>query len=176
MKRSELLFSAILVPVDYVMIVVAGLLAYELRFASGVTELRPVLYALPLHEFFPILLVVGVLWIFVFAASGLYFVRGIRRFVDELTRIFFACSTGVTLLIVIIFFQRELFSSVSLFSGWIWRIDRVAWPLTRADHPTRLVPQRRRLHNLVIIGQDKTTTDVVHSINTLAGLPNYRSV
>lgn len=175
MKRSELLFSAILVPVDYVMIVVAGLLAYELRFASGVTELRPVLYALPLHEFFPILLVVGVLWIFVFAASGLYFVRGIRRFVDELTRIFFACSTGVTLLIVIIFFQRELFSSrFIILSGWILAVLTVSLgrSLVRTIQHA-LFRQGVGLHNLVIIGQDKTTTDVVRHIYQHASL-GYR--
>lgn len=175
MKRSELLFSAILVPVDYVMIVVAGLLAYELRFASGVTELRPVLYALPMREFFPILLVVGVLWLMVFALSGLYFMRGTRRFVDELTRIFFACSTGVMLLIIIIFFQRELFSSrFIVLSGWVLAIFTVSFGRSLVRSIQRgLFRKGVGLHSVVIIGQDKTTTDVVRHIYQHASL-GYR--
>jgi exopolysaccharide biosynthesis polyprenyl glycosylphosphotransferase len=174
MKRSELLFSAILVPVDYVMVVLAGLLAYELRFASGITELRPVLYELPLREFFPILLIVGVLWTAVFAISGLYFVRA-RRFIDELTRIFFACSTGVMLLIVIIFFQRELFSSrFIILSGWVLAILTVSLGRSLVRTIQRTLFRRGvGLHNVVIIGQDKTTTDVVRHIYQHASL-GYR--
>lgn len=119
MKRAELVFSAILVPVDYLMIVAAGLAAYRLRFTE-IASLRPVVYELPFREYFSIILGVGVVWLIVFILSGLYAIRSTRRFIDELIKIFLACSTGVLLIIVLIFFQRELFSSrFIILAGWL---------------------------------------------------------
>lgn len=119
MKRAELLFSAILVPVDYLMIVAAGLAAYRLRFWE-IASLRPVVYELPFSEFLSILLAVAVIWLGFFALSGLYAIGTTRRFVDEFAKIFLACSTGVLGIIVLIFFQRELFSSrFIILAGWV---------------------------------------------------------
>ena len=50
-KNSEIFFSAILVPLDYLMIMLAGLTAYFLRFQSSITEIRPVIYNLPFPKF-----------------------------------------------------------------------------------------------------------------------------
>lgn len=120
MKRIELLFSAILVPVDYVMLATAGLLAYQLRFGGAVTGIRPILYALPLGEYASALALVALGFLFIFALSGLYAVRATRRFLDEVTNIFLACSTGIMALIVLFFFQREFFSSrFIIMSGWV---------------------------------------------------------
>ncbi len=119
MKRAELLFSAILVPVDYLMIILAGLAAYRLRFWE-IASLRPVVYELPFREYFSIVVGVGIVWLAVFAFSGLYAIRSTKRFLDELVKIFLACSTGILLIIVLIFFQRELFSSrFIILAGWL---------------------------------------------------------
>lgn len=119
MKRTELVFSAVLVPVDYLMILVSGLLAYRLRFWE-IATLRPVLYELPFKEYLPIVVAVGVVWLVIFALSGLYAIQGTRRFLDEFVKIFLACSTGVLFIILLIFFQRELFSSrFIILAGWV---------------------------------------------------------
>ncbi|MFC1663303.1 sugar transferase [Patescibacteria group bacterium] len=172
MKRSELTFSALLVPIDYLMIVAAGFLAYYLRFSSSLTELRPVLYELPLAEYINIILMVGIIWLAVFAISGLYKIAGPRRLVDELAKIFVACSTGVMLIIILIFFQRELFSSrFIILAGWVLSIIMVS--LGRII--IRLVQQSLYrqgigLHNVVVIGSDKTTDDIVAQ---LSSQPNH---
>ena len=44
MKKLELTFTAILVPLDYLALLLAGSLAYFLRFESFVTEIRPVVF------------------------------------------------------------------------------------------------------------------------------------
>lgn len=126
MKRTELLFSAILVPVDYVMLVAAGLIAYYLRFHSSVAGIRPVFYAFTLESFLPVLLSAAIGFILVFAFSGLYAIRGTRRFLNEMTGIFLACSTSVMAIIVLFFFQRELFSSrFIIVSGWLLAVVSV---------------------------------------------------
>ncbi|MFA6391931.1 MAG: sugar transferase [Patescibacteria group bacterium] len=123
MNKSELSFSAILVPLDFVVIVLAGLASYGLRFGSFVSELRPVIYEMPLKEFIPILIFASLLWVIVFAFSGLYSIRSTRKMVEEFTKIVLACSTAVLVIIIVIFFQRELFSSrFIVLTGWILTI------------------------------------------------------
>ncbi len=125
MKRAELLFSAILVPVDYLMVIAAGLLAYRLRFWE-IAALRPVVYELPFQEYLFYILGVGFVWVIVFVFSGLYTIRSTRKFLDEFVKIFLACSTGVLLIIIIIFFQRELFSSrFIILAGWVLTVIMV---------------------------------------------------
>lgn len=53
MKKSELIFTAVLVPMDYLMLVLAGIAAYWLRTSSLVAEWRPVLFGvnLPLERY-----------------------------------------------------------------------------------------------------------------------------
>jgi len=58
-KKSELFFSAILVPLDFLMIVLAGLAAYFLRFQSLLVEIRPIIYEIPFKEYLGIVLILA---------------------------------------------------------------------------------------------------------------------
>lgn len=120
MKRSELIFSALLVPLDYCMVFLAGLLAYHLRFGQFVQGLRPVFYDIVLSEYLSIVAVVAAIFLFTFALTGLYAIRSTRGFASEMGKIFVGCSAAMTIVIVVVFFQREVFSSrfIVLF-GWI---------------------------------------------------------
>lgn len=161
MKRVELIISALLVPIDFLMIVAAGLVSYYLRFTSF-ADVRPVLYELPLEHYFNIVLTVGLLWLAVFALSGLYSIRGTKRIPDELAKIFFACSTGVMLLIILIFFQRELFSSrFIVLSGWVLSILFVgaARLLTRLIQHS-LFKRGIGTHGLFLVGADHATDQI----------------
>ena len=73
MKKSELIFSALLVPVDFLMFVLAGVAAYFLRISPLVANLRPVLFTmnLPFEKYFLLVLIVAIFGIFIFAVSGL---------------------------------------------------------------------------------------------------------
>ena len=46
MNRFELLFSAIRVPVDLILIILAGFLSYQIRISSFAVEARPIVYNL----------------------------------------------------------------------------------------------------------------------------------
>ena len=167
MKKHELIFSAVLVPIDYLMIVVSGWLAYYLRFESFLTELRPVSYDLAFREYLIIVLGVALIWLGIFAISGLYTIGGTKRSIDELAKIFIACSTGVMLIIILIFFKRELFSSrFIILIGWILSIILVSIGrviIRSIQHS--LFRKGVGVHNVVIIGNDKTTSDIVKFIH-----------
>jgi len=79
MKKIELFFSALRVPVDYLMIVLAGILAYFLRIAQPVKELRPLLYEFGLRQYAEILLIMGGVFVIIFSIEGLYDVRSTKK-------------------------------------------------------------------------------------------------
>ncbi|MFZ6035934.1 MAG: sugar transferase [Patescibacteria group bacterium] len=166
MKKSELLFSAILVPVDYCMVVVAGIFAYNLRFFSFFTDIRPVFYEIVFKDFFTIVLSVAAIYVIIFALSGLYAIKSTRRLLDEMSRVFVAATAAIAIVIIIIFFQRELFSSrFIILSGWILTVILVIIGRSLVRYIQRVFLKRGvGLHNIVIIGNDKTTEDIVKQI------------
>src|SRR5947207_250626 len=109
MKRLDLVFAALLVPLDYAALIAAGWAAYVLRFTQ-VVGLLPVIYTVPFGQYMRIVLLVAAGWMAVLAMSGVYALRQ-RRLSTELGKIFLGASTAVLLVIVLIFFQREFFSS-----------------------------------------------------------------
>lgn len=111
MKKIELLLGALLLPIDYLMLVAAGLTAYNIRFAETVTKIQPVLFAIPFERYLTIVIVTALGWIMIFAWAGLYSMRTTRRIVEEIRKVILACSTSVMVIIVLFFLQRDLFSS-----------------------------------------------------------------
>lgn len=162
MKRSELAFSAALVPVDFLMLLTSAAVAYYLRF-TAITDFRPVLYEMSFGQYLNLAIIGIVGWLIVFALSGLYAIRSTRRAIDEFTKIFFACSTGVLLIILLIFFQRDLFSSRFIILS-AWGLSIVFVSIGRAL--VRTVQQllfRRSIgvHQIVLVGSDRTTEDLI---------------
>ncbi|KKP79424.1 MAG: hypothetical protein A2271_02575 [Candidatus Moranbacteria bacterium RIFOXYA12_FULL_35_19] len=113
MKRSELFFSAIQVPVDFLMIVLAAISAFAIR---NVPEIminlgRPKLYTFSFESYIKIILIVTPFFILIYALEGLYNIRSTRKFWKETLKIFTATSIGLVIIIVTIFLKREWFSS-----------------------------------------------------------------
>ncbi len=111
MKKIELALSVLLVPFDYFFIVLAGLTAYAVRFNESIEQLPPAIYAIPRQQFITALLLVAALWIVIFWWNGLYQIDGNRRIIDEIRKVFVSCATGVLTVIVLVFVNRDLFSS-----------------------------------------------------------------
>ncbi len=166
MTKSEIFFSALLVPVDYLMIALAALAAYGLRFGSAVSEIRPVIYEIPFREFLNIVFIVAIFWIAIFALSGLYTMKGQRKNFQEISRVFFACSTATLAVIVFIFFSREFFSSRFIIMG-TWGLSLIfvslAHLIVRAIQ-TSFYKRGLGVHRLVIIGDDQLTEDFVKQV------------
>lgn len=113
MKRSELFFAAILVPIDLAALMLAGASAYFLRMSQFIQERRPAVFVvdLPLQEYMQLTAVVAAVIVAIFAVNGLYAIRVTRRLYDEVMKIFAGISIGVMGVIVAIFLSAELFQS-----------------------------------------------------------------
>jgi len=111
MKRSELFFSGLQVPVDYVMIALAASTAYWIRNLPEQYFFNQTLYEFSYGEFMAVGLIIIPLFLFIFALEGLYNIRTTRRFWKEAWRVFRALSIGLVIVIVAIFLKQEWFAS-----------------------------------------------------------------
>lgn len=119
MKRSELFFAFLQLPIDAAMIILAFVLAYYLRADLGVVSgfndtglqeyLKYAIYLLPV-------------WIVLFAANGLYSVKNTTGFFNEFYKISVATSTAILFFVILIFFSKTLFFS-RLILVFIWIIS-----------------------------------------------------
>lgn len=158
MKRVELYFSFLLVPLDYLMIVLAGISAYFIRFSETFTEIRPAYFYLDFLPYLKILAGIALLWLPIFALAGLYNIKSARKLTKEIFRIILACSTGLMLVVVIIFMSRELFDSrFIVLSGWVLAILYVIIARTLV----RLIQRKLFSHDIgvrrvILVGNSKT--------------------
>ncbi len=154
------------------MILLAGVSAYYLRFTALATEIRPVIFSLPFAQYFKILLLISLAWLVVFALAGLYNIKSSRRLTEEIYRVILACSTGLMLIVVLIFIFRELFSSrFIVLAGWLLAIIYISF----ARIIVRLI-QRALLnygigvHKIVLVGNSQTTDTLIHEFSTRKNL------
>lgn len=113
MKRSELFFGALLVPIDFIALVTAAASAYFLRLSEFAQGVRPALFEfdLPFAQYMQLASIVSLVILFVFSLHGLYAMRVTRRALDEVTQIFSGISIGIMIVILYIFLRAELFQS-----------------------------------------------------------------
>lgn len=108
MKRSELLFSTLLLPIDAAMVFAAFVFAYYTRVESGAL---PVSYVFPLSRYVMVAGAITAVWVVIFALTGLYTLRSTRRGLSEFSRIVAACGIGTLTVVAVIFFLRINFFS-----------------------------------------------------------------
>lgn len=167
MKKTELIFSFILVPTDYLMIILAGLTAYFVRFSEIATTIRPATFELPFAPYFQALLVVGILWLPIFALAGLYTIASARKLVKEVYRVILACSTGLVLVVVIIFFQRELFDSrFIILAGWLLAIIYIVMARALIRWLQRkLYYYSVGTRKVIVVGDSKTADNLIQKFS-----------
>lgn len=167
MKKSDLIFSAILVPVDYLMIVLAGVVAYFLRYVDWIQDIRPVIFNLDFLEYFSYIWLIAVGWLIIFTIAGLYQIKGSRRIFNEIGKIFLAVSTGMLAIIVAAFFSRELFNSrFILLVAWILAFIFVALARLIARGIQKMFYARGKgVHKIVLIGSEDSTREIAAEIH-----------
>jgi len=168
MKKSELFFSFLLVPLDYLMIVLAGFVAYYIRFADVVTKIRPAIFELDFVKYFQAVLIVGVIWLIVFAFAGLYNIREARKVVREFYRVTLACSTGLMVVVILIFLRRELFDSrFIVLVAWILSIIfiTVSRVLVRILQ-RHLYRYDIGVKKIILVGDSKTSDVLMHEFSS----------
>ena len=167
MKKSELFFNVLLVPIDFLMIFLAGVLAYSLRFSSELSFLRPIVFDLPFGNFMEIVFAVSPIFIISFALLGLYSNNGVRKFWKEIFQIMIAVSAGFMFLIFITFMQREMFSSRFIFfAGWIFAILTVVFGrvILRFVQGWMASKFKFGFHRLVLLGDNSAVKTIQNEI------------
>jgi exopolysaccharide biosynthesis polyprenyl glycosylphosphotransferase len=180
MKKIESFFSVLFIPVDFIMVLLAGLSAYYLRFSDWSANIRPVIFNLPFPQYFRSVILIAVLWTVIFIIAGLYQIKGARQLAQEMRKIFFACSTGLALIAVLIFFQRDLFDSrFIVLAGWLFAVVYLSF----AHIIIRFIQRRLYVlgvgvHKVILVGNSKTTDNLMaeFSSNKKAGFEVVKRV
>ncbi len=127
MKRSEIILMFIQLPLDFIVLLAAGWSAYFLRLSDWAVAWKPVLFNLTLTSFTHMLLVVALVWIIIFAFSGLYSTDPNRKLLHDLGRVVLGCSAGLSAVAVYVLFRQSPFDSRFLVVvGWILAVVYVS--------------------------------------------------
>lgn len=179
MKKRELIFSALLLPVDFVMLLAAGIATYFLR-TRILSVFRPVLFEfnLPFEKYFVLIFFVSIIFVVAYAVSGLYSLRTTRGQIAELSRVVVASSASVMVVIIYIFLRQELFNSRFLVLGaWLMAIIFVSLGrlLMRRLQKVLVSKYNFGVHKLIIVGDDELSRRIVSDIQANPSL-GYRIV
>ncbi len=169
MRRSNLIFSALLVPVDFIMFVLAGITAYFLRVSPLIAKWRPVLFSLnlPLEKYLFLVLIVSIFGVLVFAVSGLYNISAQKKIFKEVLQIIVAVSATVLIIILYIFFNQALFDSrFIILVAWFLAIVFVGLGRFFVKKLQRFMVGRYNVgvKNIIIVGEDRLSRKVVKEI------------
>jgi len=169
MKKSELIFSALLVPVDFFMLILAGISAYFLRVSPIISKFRPVLFSLnlPFEKYLFLIVIVSFFGILIFAISGLYNISAQKKLFKEFLQIIVAISATILVIILYIFFNQALFDSrFILLMAWVLAIIFVGLGRFFVKKLQRFMVGKYNvgIRNVVIIGEDKLSQKVIEEI------------
>ena len=111
MKRSEIVFSIFQILLDYLALLLAAIIAYSVRFSGFFISFRPAVSLIPWRSFITISAMIAVVWIFIFAFSGLYPIGRPKKFLNEIAKLFAGCSIGFVAVTIMLFLARDVLSS-----------------------------------------------------------------
>lgn len=150
------------------MVILAGISAYYIRFADFTTDIRPIMFALPFNDYLSIILVIAILWIIVFAFTGMYVISSSKRLSHELHKVFLGCSMGLVLIVILIFFQRDLFSSrFIVLAGWLLAIVYISFGRIFIRWlQRRLYKTGYGVKKVIVIGAFKTADNLIHEFES----------
>ncbi len=159
-KNINLFFSIILIPVDALMLFLAGVSAYLVRTSDFVARLRPVLFFenLPFERYLHLLFIFIPIWILIFALFGMYRVQR-PSMLEEFFKIISVVSFAMMGVIFYIFIQVEQFDSrFIILAVWFFSIVYLTTArfLIRKLKNYIMSKSGVGLLNTLIIGDDST--------------------
>ncbi|BFD24962.1 MAG: sugar transferase [Candidatus Parcubacteria bacterium] len=167
-KRAELFFTTVLVPLDFILIFLAGISAYYLRFSDYYRQVRPVIFDLPINEYWPALLVISALMIPVMFFSGAYSSKRDKQPAKEVVRVVTGASVGLALVTLIIFLQRDLFDSrFIVLATWAFAILylSIAHPLVNWLQK-KMYARGIGVSQAILVGNSKTADNLIAEFST----------
>ncbi|MEK9208744.1 MAG: hypothetical protein AAB910_01565, partial [Patescibacteria group bacterium] len=174
MKKGDFIFNVLRVPLDFLVLVAAGVAIYILR-TRVLDAWRPVLFGpqLPLDRFVWLVLVVSVLFVLMYAASGLYAMKLRMTVPQETARIIVASSAAMMIVILVIFVRAEAFNSRFLVIGyWVLATAMISVGRLVLRSVQRRLMARYNIgvHRILLIGNDRVTRQLEQTMAADRGL------
>ncbi len=168
MRRADLFFNVLRLPVDFVMLMAAGIVTYLLR-TRILDFYRPVLFEfnLPLFRYLAFVVVVAGIFLLSYAIAGLYSMKTRMRAAEEFGKVVIASSAGIMLVIIYIFAQQTLFNSRFLVvGGWLFAILFVTLGRLLVRSYQRYLASHRQfgVHRMLLIGNDEISNRLAEGI------------
>lgn len=165
MKKPELLFNIVSVPVDALMLILAGLFSFYTRIHFQ-ELVGPVIYDLRIIDFVKVLYFVIPVLMLIFALLGLYKLKGTRKVTEELGKIILGVSVGLFIVIIAFFFNNTLFPSrFIVLAAWGFAIIfLIIGRLLLRWAQEILFSLGYGLHNLVIINGANAESKVLEKV------------
>jgi len=180
MKRSEIFFSVLLVPLDFLMLFLAFLLAYYLR-NKGIVFVpadvphqvgRIIQYGslgdiLPVSQYVHYVLYIIPAMLCIFALTGLYAMRNTMPWTKRVTRIFIGVCGGLFFILILFFLKNNFFlPRTTVVYAWVFCIVFVV--VGRLG--VRILQRVLRRFNigvvrLAIIGKSEAATRILQNLN-----------
>lgn len=168
MKRADFIFNILRVPVDFIILVGAGVATYVVR-THLLDAWRPVLFGpeLPFGRYVGLALIVSALFVLVYAVSGLYAMKLRMTVPQETARIIISSSAAMMMVILVIFIRAEAFNSRFLVLGyWVFATSAVVCGRFLLRIVFRRLTARYDLgaHRVLLIGNDGVTSQLAKTI------------
>ena len=164
LKKHTQFFESLLFLADLLIIGLAWLFSYYIRFYSGLIPIEKGVppFEIYLYLILPILLI----WGFVFKSFGLYRPKRMSSYFNEVFDIAKACTFSVFMLIFLTFLFRQYEYSRLVFLGF-WAMTIVAMSIERIAFREVLRYLRRKGYNLryaIIVGTGTLAEDILKRI------------
>ena len=168
MRKADLIFNAIRLPVDFLMLVLAGIVNYLSR-TKLLSFFRPAYFEfnLPITNYIYLVIFVSFIFIGSYAVSGLYSMKNRMGKTEEFLKIIVASSAGIMIIIVYIFLRQELFNSRFLvLGGWFFGIIFVFLGrlLVRKFQLYSTFHYGFGVYKTMIIGNDEAAIKIINQI------------
>lgn len=165
MKKSELFFAFLLLPIDIGMIFLSFVLAYQLR--VSLLDVLPALSDITLKQYLHYSLVIIPIWIVLFALNGLYYRRATGGVFHEFYKVLSASSTAMLFLVLIFFFSKTVFfSRLILIFTWVLSIILICLGRIILKMIQRyLLRYGIGRRNLLLIGDNQTSETVCKTVS-----------
>jgi exopolysaccharide biosynthesis polyprenyl glycosylphosphotransferase len=168
MKKSELIFNVLLVPIDMLMVILAGVLAYHVRFAPQVAYFRPVGFEMDYASFMEIVFAMVPIFVGFLAFFGLYSLSSVRKIWREILRVVAGVSASFMFILFMIFALREEFPSRFIFfSAWLLAILTISFGRVIVRFIQGYVARKYSFgfHRLVLVGNNSLMKTIQGEIN-----------
>ena len=169
MKRSELGFTFLKIPVDLAMVVLSFVLAYYFR---TFFDFVPITYVEPLQSYLRFIVMTLPIWLISFIFAGLYGLRSKDRRLEEFGKIIVAVSTAVAIVMAWIFLTRTFFfSRLIIIYVWFAAVILVTFGRYLISFVQRwLYRYNIGVHRVIVIGGNASTKYIVDEIRKNRGL------